>query len=132
MASTDGNHENKEYTLGEETPNGMIIENILNREGDILPFGYYKPETEGKLKWMCNYGLDGTDIVSVFAMVMEDGKVEKNTKYLKDIDQAKYVRDELINNGWLPIKLPEIKFKMSSDGLNRKQRRELEKQMKKK
>ena len=122
----------KEYGLGEELPGGVMVDNTLNRPGDILPFGLYNPETEGKLIWMCNYGIEGSEIVSVYAMrgtgnTSSDGdnninpaKDEKDIKYLASLDEARYVRDELIKSGWLPLKLPEIKFSISSDASKKK------------
>ncbi len=100
------------YKLGTPASNGMVVENMLNRDGDILPYGYYNPETAGKLTWMCNYGIEGTEIISVFVMTNSDGngKVEKDIKYLKDIDEAKFCRAELVKAGWRRLTLPEIKF----------------------
>lgn len=104
----------KEYAIGEQLPNGVTIETMLNRPGNVLPFGYYNPETEGKLIWMCNTGMEGDEIVSVFLMRASPPEEEhRDVKYLESIQQAIYVRDELIKNGWLPLKLPEIKFQIS-------------------
>jgi hypothetical protein len=122
-----------EFSIGEESPVGITIENLLNREGDILPFGLFKPELEGKLTWMCNYGTEG-DIISVFSMILEDKKNERDVKILKDMVEAKYMRDELIKDGWRPLVPPEIKFTVSSNEPkppNRKERREIEKKLKK-
>ncbi len=85
--------------------NGIVIENTLNK-GDNLPFGYYDPLCEGKLTWTCNYGITGKEIVSVFCM--KDDKIEKDVKYLNDLEEAKFCRAELIKNGWLPLKTPNI------------------------
>ncbi len=105
----------KEYSLGSATPSGMIIENVLNREDNSLPFGLYNPQTEGKLTWMCNYGIGGDEVVSVYIMKVGAEKVEKDTKYLKDYDEAVYVRNELLRNGWQLLTLPDIKFTVSKD-----------------
>lgn len=99
----------KNYTIGDKLPNGIVIENTLNRNGDILPFGYYDPKLEGKLVWICNYGIEGEEIVSVFSM-KEEGR---DIKYLNSIEEAKYMREELIKNGWQPLKLPEVNIKVS-------------------
>ena len=113
---------------------GVYIENTLNRDGDILPFGYYNPINEGRLSWVCNYGITGTEIVSVFTMTpgVESATTEKNVKYLLDEKEAIYCRDELIKNGWLPLKLPEINITSSGGkNLNRREKREIDKQIKK-
>lgn len=102
----------KEYKVGEQLPNGLVIEDTLNRPGDILPFAYYNPKTEGKLTWVCNYGIEGTEIVSVFSMKGEGREV----KYLASMEEAKYARDELIKNGWLPLKLPQVNITFSKEG----------------
>jgi hypothetical protein len=91
--------------------NAVTVENTLNREGDILPFGYYDPVS--KLRWVCNYGIEGSEIISVFVAKTDvEGKEEKQIKYLKDLDEAKFCKKELIANGWLPIKLPKIEIKI--------------------
>lgn len=106
----------KDYTVNEKLPNGVTIENVLNREGDVLPFGYYNPETEGKLIWMCNNGIDGKEIVSVFYMKASPPEEEhRDVKYLSSMKDAIYMKEELIKNGWLPLKLPEIKISFSSE-----------------
>lgn len=99
----------KEYKLGQTLPNGFEVDAIINRPGNLLPFGLYNPETEGKLIWMCNNGMEGTEIVSVFSM-KEEGKNDKDVKYLESMEQAIYMRDELLKNGWMPLVLPDIKF----------------------
>ena len=104
-----------DYKVGQELPNGVIVDDILNRPGNILPFGFYNPSMEGKLVWMCNNGLEGNEIVSVFSMKFENKKDERDVKYLESMEQALYMRDELIKNGWLPLKLPEIKFSFSGE-----------------
>lgn len=105
----------KDFGLGQKMPNGLIIENILNKEDDTLPYGFYNPETEGKLTWVCNYGIEGNEIISVYNMKVDGGDGHRDVKYLASLEEAKYVRDELIANGWLPLKLPDIKFTFSGE-----------------
>jgi hypothetical protein len=122
------------FKEGEEGPHGIIIENTLNIENDKLPFGYYNPETEGKVTWICNYGSDGK-IVGVFSCDAGDHQ-EKDVRYLDDMAQALFFRDELIKAGWRKIVPPKMNFTMTrNDGsaskeLNRKQKRALEKKIK--
>ena len=106
---------------------------ILNREGDVLPFGYYNPETDGKLTWVCNVDKDNK-ITSVFDFKNPDGTHEKQCNYLENADKAKYVRDELINNGWKKMVPPEVTFKFPGEKgerpLNRSEKRKLAKKIK--
>lgn len=109
-------------------------ENLLNREGDILPFGLFKPELEGKLAWMCSYGEDGTSIFCVFIM-NENGKTEKEIREIKNLEEAKFYRDELLRDGWKILVPPKIVLTMKDKNgvakpLNRQQKRELEKHVK--
>lgn len=133
------NPEPKVYTTGEEGPGGFSLEYAMNREGDVLPFGYFNPQTEGKLTWVCGEGPTEKgrkpDIVSVYAMDLGD-HTEKKVALLKDLAEACFVRDELIKNGWKKLVAPKIAFTVSGgDGrqapLNRKQKRGLEKKIKK-
>ncbi len=72
-------------------------ESLLNREGDILPFGYYNPETDGKLIWMCNEDAEGK-ITGVFSF--DKGTNRENVcKYMEDTEEAKMIIDELVK--WL-------------------------------
>ena len=105
-------------------------ESILNQEGDQLPFGYFNPETEGKLIWMCNYDAEGK-LTQVYSMDLGTHR-EPNVGYLETVDQAIVIRDELIRNGWQPLKAPDITFSYTGDDtpLNRKQRRYLKKKIK--
>jgi hypothetical protein len=102
----------KGYGLGDKLPNGAIIEDMLNRPGDVLPFGYCDPKSDGKLIWTCNYGIEGTEIVSVFSMKDEG----RDVKYLADMEEAKYMRDELIKSGWSLLKLPQVNITFSGEG----------------
>ena len=118
------------YNAGEKAPGGLTIENTLNIDDESLPFGFFNPETEGKLTWICNYGPDG-DIVSVFSSGQD-----RDVKFLKDLDEAKYMRDELIKHGWRKLKPPKIEFTVTSEdgsqrSVNRKERRYIDKQIEK-
>lgn len=85
------------------------VESILNRPGDILPYGYYNPLLEGKLTWICGEDEKGK-ITSVFCH--KDGdKVERQCRYLENINEAMKYRDELVKDGWGKIVPPKIEFK---------------------
>ena len=124
--------QNKKYQAGEVAPGGFTIENVLNKDEDTLPFGLFNPDTEGKLTWICGISQEGL-ITSVFCMDLGDHK-EKEVRNLKDIEEAKYYRNELISNGWKKLIPPKIEFTVGKDGknapLNRKQRRYLDKKIK--
>jgi hypothetical protein len=109
------------------------VENLLNREGDQLPFGLYNPATEGKLIWMCGEDAEKR-ITSVFLYDFGDRK-EKACAYVENMEKAIYMRDELYKDGWKKIIPPEITFTMKNDRgedkpLTRKQRRYLAKKIK--
>lgn len=108
-------------------------ETDLNKDDNKLPFAYYNPQLEGKLTWVCGEDMDDK-ITSVFCFDYGTHK-DKKPSYLKDLEQAKYLRDELVKEGWKKIKNPEITFSMpgQKDGkpLNRKQKRFLQKKIKK-
>lgn len=119
------------FTEGEDA-NGFTIENTLN-VGDNLPYGMYNPDTEGKLTWVCGLGPKG-DVVSVFAFDHGD-RTEKQVKLLKDEDEARFFRDELVKNGWRKLIPPKINFTTTKDDgttsdMNRRQKRELARKMK--
>ncbi len=107
-------------------------ESILNREGDILPFGYYNPQTDGKLTWICNEDKDAK-ITSVFDFDTGDGH-EKQCDYLNDLSGAIFMREELIKNGWKKLSPPEVTFKFPGEkeerSLTRQEKRELKIKMK--
>lgn len=105
------------------------VESSLNREGDQLPFGYYNPETDGKLTWNCGYD-QNNKIVSIFCA----DKGEKRCSQLKDLNEAIFVRDELIKAGWNKLIPPKIQLTMpDANGkqkpLNRKEKRYLERKI---
>lgn len=122
----------KIYQEGEKDPSGFTIENTLNTDPNELPFGYYNPDTEGKLTWICNKSQTG-QIVSVFCFDHGD-RTEKEAKFLEDMDQAIYFKDELVKNGWRPLVPPKINFTVTKeDGtkseMNRQQKRALAKKI---
>lgn len=127
------------YEEGQSTPDGFSVENTMNKDENTLPFGYFDPSMEGKLTWICSYGPPHKDkepdIVSIFTMDLGD-HVEKEPKFLRDIDEAKFMRDELIKAGWRKLIPPKIEFTVtredgSKSSLNRRQKRALEKKIKK-
>jgi hypothetical protein len=84
------------------------IETTLNKEDGQLPFGYFCPQLEGKLIWMCGEDEDGK-ITSVFNHKDDDDPGRLIT-YVKDFKEACFARDELIKSGWQKMKLPTITF----------------------
>ena len=111
-----------------EKPDFARIDSILNPSDGKLPFGYYAPNTGGKITWNC-----GTDqqnrIISVFCFD-DNGNKDKKISQLPNMEEANYTKNELIKAGWLPIKPPEITVKYgdgSSKPATRKQKRYLKK-----
>lgn len=107
------------------------IESTLNENLNELPFAFYCPETSGEVYWICDYDYEKR-IVGTFKSEIKGDKASQSN-FLKDMDEAMSVRDELIINGWLPMKKPEI---MVTDpngkerSLNRKERRFFERKQK--
>nr|QBK85510.1 MAG: hypothetical protein LCMAC101_00970 [Marseillevirus LCMAC101] len=104
-------------------------ESILNREGDILPFGYYNTEKDGKLIWMCNEDAEGK-ITSVFSFDMGTHRDNKSD-YLRNMDDARLVRDELVKGGWKKLQPPKVTFSYAGTDkpLSRKQKRYLKRKI---
>lgn len=120
----------EDYSSSEEkNPYGIQIENIVNREGDILPFAYYSPESQGKVTWNCGYDASQR-ITSVFCF--KDGvETDKKSMYIENEVEAVKMRDELVKNGWKKLDPPKIEFTVPDDKggtrpLNRKEKRALE------
>jgi len=115
-------------------PKTIKAESILNREGDILPFGLYCPQLEGKLSWICNEDKDGK-ITSVYKYDENATTSEKKCEYLPDMKTALFARDELLKAGWKPITPPEVTFKFPGEKearpLNREEKRKLQRKLKK-
>lgn len=104
------------------------IEPVLNKT-ENPPFGYYNPESDGKVYWVCNYDQEGV-IISTFGYD-DCGKKDRKINTLSSVGDAIKVRDELIKNGWRPLKAPEVSTKIAGEErpLNRKERRMLERQL---
>jgi len=109
------------------------LESIMNKEDDSLPYAYFNPETEGKLSWVCGYDAEG-NITSVFCFDYGTHK-DKKTSYISDIEKVRYVREELIKNGWKKLAPPEVTFTFPGEKeprtMTRKEKRFLQKKMKK-
>ena len=114
-----------EKKLTDAILDGASAESILNRDGDILPFGYYNPDTDGKLIWMCNNDADGK-LTGIFSFDHGTHR-DSNSKYINNMEDACYIRDELIKNGWKKLEPPKVSFSYgdSDKPLNRKQKRYL-------
>jgi hypothetical protein len=117
-------------------PYGIKVENLANRDGDILPFALFSPESEGKCTWNCGFDANGK-ITSVFCF-KENGETQRVVKVFdtpgmteKDAyREAVSMRDELLKNGWLKLTPPQINFsvpdgKGGTRNLNRKEKRRL-------
>lgn len=108
------------------------IESILNRRDDVLPFGYFHPDTDAKLTWNCGYGPKG-EIISVFCYDFGTHK-DKKIARLANMEQAIHARDELVNAGWMKLVPPEVTVTYA-DGekkpLTREQKRYLARTIKK-
>ena len=107
-------------------------ESLLNRDGDILPFGLYHPDLKENLTWHCGEDKDGK-ITSVFVFTDEQKNKQKQCAYLENMKAALYHRDELVKDGWKKIIPPEVVFKFPGEKeerpLNRKEKRILKKKM---
>ena len=79
---------------------------------------------------MCNEDAEGK-ITGVFSF--DKGTNRENAcKYIKDLDEAKMIRDELIKHGWKKMEAPKVSFSYSGSDkpLNRKQKRYLKRKIK--
>jgi len=106
------------------------IESILNREGEILPYAFFNPQTEGKVTWACGEDHNGK-ITSVFKYANpETNEDETNCEYVT-LEKAKEMRKVLIQEGWRQSKAPGVTLKHPDTGkpLNRSQRRKLAKHL---
>lgn len=100
----------------------------LNGEDGKPPYGFFNPQLEDRLQWICNYD-DNRRIVSIFRHKNDDGTFDRQVGYLQDEAEAMRYRDELVANGWKPLKPPKITVKQpdgSDRPLNRQQRRILQ------
>lgn len=122
-----------ENKIAQQLIDGISTESLLNREDSdkkpILPFGFYNPETEGRVTWICDTDAEGK-ITSVFGF--KDGpETHRNIAYVT-MDQALNIRNELISSNWRKIVPPKIKFTYPGQGekeLNRKQKRYLQRKI---
>jgi hypothetical protein len=112
-----------------DTKKDIIVESLLNR-GDDLPYGYFHPGTEGKLTWNCGYDAEGK-ITSVFCYDDLSGK-DKKCQFLDTMTEAKYIRDELVKDGWKKIIPPEVTFTFPGESEPRKMTRKEKRFLKKK
>ena len=106
------------------------IESVLNREGEILPYAFFNPQTEGRVTWACGEAHNGK-ITSVFKYVnSKTNEEEKNCEYVT-LEKAKEMRKVLIQEGWRKNKAPGVTLKHPDTGkpLNRTQRRKLAKHL---
>ncbi len=106
------------------------IESVLNREGEILPYSFFNPGSEGKVTWACGEDHNG-NITSVFKYSNpQTDEEEKNCEYVT-LEKAKEMRKVLIHNGWRKSKAPTVVLKHPDTGkpLNRSQRRKLAKHL---
>ena len=121
-----------EKTITENVMNNIQTESILNRENDELPYGYFNPSTEGKLTWICGPDADGK-ITSIFCYDHGTNQ-DKRPEYIDNIEKARFIREELIKNGWKKIIPPKITFTYPGEKegkpLNRRQKRSLKKKLK--
>jgi hypothetical protein len=131
--------------LTEAIISSVEVETTFNKEDDTLPYAYYKANSDldkgftsdniGKLSWVCGQDAEGR-ITSVFIMDLETGK-DRKVQYLPDIKTAQFIRQSLIDDGWLKIKDPEFTFSYAGDedstktSLNRRERRNLQKRFRK-
>lgn len=106
----------------------------MNTPDGKMPYGYFNPALQGKLKWIC--GPDNEDKITSVFMGEEDGQPRRMTQYLKDEEEAKYYRDTLIAEGWQPLKPPKVLIEFPGQApkpaneLTRKEKKEIEKHLK--
>lgn len=108
-------------------------QNIFNAEDGSLPFGYFDPKTEGKLYWICNRDAEGK-ITSVVCYDYGNGQQDREIKYAESMDEARAMRDSVIQAGWVKLVPPKVTFtypgQKEGQPLNRRQRRYLQKKIK--
>ena len=107
-------------------------ESIFNPKDGQLPYGYFDPEREGKLFWICNYDAE-RKITSV--LVYDYGThQDRHVQYMDSLEDAKEMRDTLVESGWKKLVSPKITFTYpgAKEGkpLNRKQKRHLRRKIK--
>lgn len=131
--------ERKEDTMqnyAKDFVNNIDDSGMLNKDDDSLPYGYLHPQTEGKLYWMCGQDQEGR-ITSVFKCddenLLPSSGINEGIQYLKDIEEARHYRDELVKSGWIPMKNPGMRFFYGGREveMTRKIKRQLAKKVKK-
>jgi hypothetical protein len=100
----------KVFELGEESPSGFTLESTLNI-GEDPPYGLFKTGIEDELSWHCNYTEEGNHLTGVYRFKSKsDGKLEYVEQTYNTIADAKFVRGELLNEGWQKIKPPKVNY----------------------
>ena len=89
--------------VAKEIMNSMKIEPILNRKGDLLPFGLFYPPSEGFFTWHCGEDEDGK-VTSVYKVTPGN---DKRCEYIT-YERACDVRNILKAEGWRPIVPPKV------------------------
>ena len=116
----------------ENSVESIDTQNVFNPEDGSLPFGYFDPSTEGKLYWICNYDAE-RKITSVVCYDYGNGQQDKEIKYVENMEEAKTMKDSVIQAGWVKLVPPKVTFtypgQKEGQPLNRKQRRYLEKKL---
>lgn len=103
----------------------------MNTPDGKMPYGYFNPMLQGKLKWIC--GPDGDDKITSVFIGEEDGDPQRMVSYLKDEAEAIYFRDTLIKEGWQPLKPPKVMIQFpgqeprDANSLTREEKRALSK-----
>lgn len=88
------------------------VESVFNADGGDPPYALRKPnlpEPDAGLGWFCSTDQDGR-LTSVFVFERKGEPAEKKIDYLTSIDEAKRIRGELVNDGWVSIDPPKISF----------------------
>lgn len=83
-----------------------------NNPDGSLPFSLYSREHQDRLLWICDRDKDNA-IVSIFQYTNIGGEKEYKTEELKNMDAARFFRDELLKSGWIPRFHPKIEVKTS-------------------
>ncbi len=121
-----------------ETIVGSINENEKIKKSDKLPYGYYLPQKEGKVYWVCARDKDGVIVSTFYNDEIEDGMLDEDGEQIEESmstilpseKEALKHRNTLTDAGWLEMKMPGKKF-LSSDGVeinisNRKNKRKIQ------
>lgn len=108
---SDDLHKNFFEEFEKEFLKNIKIDFPLNSKEDDVPFGYVNPKfTEGTMYWMCGKDED-EKITSVFGTSTSK---EKAITYLTTVQEAVRFKNELVRDGWQPIK-PKIEFSFKKE-----------------